>query len=140
MGGAEVGDARAGVPRVAATRLILLAVGLTVAALLANGQIALPREQTIHYVLGDEARRQGVEELQARWTPPGKGEDWTRAATFRYAPGQAPSVIAHGPRLPNGDYDVHIEIVANDRTSVVDQRVQLSGGTTSIDLGRAVRR
>jgi hypothetical protein len=122
-----------------AAKLVLLAAGLGVAALLARGELSIPREQTIRYVLGDGAQR--VAELDARWTPPGKSEDWTRAATFRYAPGQAPSVITHEPRLPNGDYDVEIEIVASDGTDAIDHRhVQLSGGTTSIDLARAVPR
>ena len=120
-------------------RLVLVAAGLGLAALLASGQLPVPRDQSIRYVLGDGSTR--VAELEARWTPPGKSEDWTRAATFRYAPGQAPSVITHEPRLPNGDYDVEIEIVGTDGTDAIDHRhVQLSGGTTSIDLARAVPR
>jgi hypothetical protein len=120
-------------------KLVLLVAGLGVAAILARAELSVPRDQSIRYVLGDGAPR--VAELEARWTPPGKGEDWTRAATFRYAPGQAPSVVTHAPRLPNGDYDVEIEIVASDGTDAIDHRhVQLSGGTTSIDLARAVPR
>lgn len=129
-----------------AARLVLLAAGLGVAALVARGEVAVPRDQSIRYVLGDGAAR--VQQLEARWAPPGaaKAEDWTRAATFRYAPGQAPSVITHEPKLPNGDYDVQIEIVASESggtepvTRVIDRHVQLAGGTTSIDLARAVPR
>jgi hypothetical protein len=120
-------------------KLALLVGGLGVAALLARGELSVPRDQSIRYVLGDGSKR--VEQLEARWTPPGKGEDWTRAATFRYAPGQAPSVITHEPRLPNGDYDVEIEILGSGGANAIDHRhVQLSGGTTSIDLARAVPR
>jgi hypothetical protein len=124
-----------------AARLVLLAAGLGVAALLARGELKVPHDQTVRYVLGDEAPR--VQELEARWAAPGavhQPEDWTRAATFRYVLGQAPRVITHEPKLPNGDYDVQIEIVASDATRVVDRHVQLSGGTTSIDLARAVPR
>ena len=103
-----------------------------------------PRDQTIHYVLGNEAPL--VQELHARWEPErprkdkerDKADDWTREVAFRYAQGQAPRIVTHEPRLPNGDYTVEIEITApgarpQDR-NVVRRHVELSGGVTSIDL------
>ncbi|HEX8795060.1 MAG TPA: hypothetical protein VF765_29135 [Polyangiaceae bacterium] len=121
-------------------RLLFLAAGLAVAMLLARHW---PKEQTVHYVLGDGAAR--VEEVDARWAQRDEArasEDWTREATFRYAPGQAPRIVTHEPRLPDGDYTVEIEIAsASTARNVVRRNVTLSGsGSTSIDLADSVPR
>jgi hypothetical protein len=100
-----------------------------------------PAPQTVHYVLGSGAAR--VEEIDARWgTADGRGEpeDWTHDASFRYAAGRAPRVVTHQPRLPDGDYRVQIEIVSDRDRRVVERRVTLGGGVTSIDLVTAVPR
>ena len=128
---------------------------VAIAAMMALARFAAgqwPRDQTIHYVLVNEAPL--VQELRARWAPErpeespekspkanremGKADDWTREVAFRYAQGQAPRIVTHEPRLPNGDYTVEIEITASgvqpqDR-SVVRRHVELNGGVTSIDL------
>jgi hypothetical protein len=137
-----------------AARWLLLAGGLGAAMLL--GRARWPKEQTVHYVLGDAAPR--VQEVDARWayatdvadptdpTDPnhaagdGAEDDWTREATFRYTPGQAPRVVTHEPRLPDGDYTVEIDIVGQSDRNTVRRRVRLAGGSTSIDLGQAVPR
>ncbi len=88
-----------------------------------------------------------VEELDARWAPehgeadePGR-ESWAREVTFRYAPGQAPRIVTHEPRLADGDYLVEVELVAdNDQTSIVRKHVTLSGGVTQIELAPSVTR
>lgn len=121
-------------------RLLVLGAGLLVAMLLAR---AWPKEQTVHYVLGGAAPR--VAEVDARWAPgqlPADSEDWTREATFRYARGQAPRIVTHEPRLPDGDYTVEIEIASADAArSVVRRHVTLAGnGSTSIDLADSVPR
>ncbi len=116
-------------------RLVLLGGGVAVA--LALGK-AWPREQTVHYVLGDAAGR--VEEVDARWAQAAAAEDWAREASFRYAPGQAPRVVTHEPRLPDGDYTVEIDIVASRERTRVRRRVTLAGGSTSIELAQAVPR
>ncbi|HTQ46175.1 MAG TPA: hypothetical protein VMI75_25640 [Polyangiaceae bacterium] len=118
-------------------RLLLLGAALVVAMLLARHW---PKEQTVHYVLGDGAAR--VEEVDARWAEGRSSEDWTREATFRYAPGQAPRILTHEPRLPDGDYTVEIEIAAADASrNVVRRNVTLTGGgSTSIDLADSVPR
>jgi hypothetical protein len=118
-------------------RLLLLGAALVVAMLLARHW---PKEQTVHYVLGDGAAR--VEEVDARWAAGRSSEDWTREATFRYAPGQAPRIVTHEPRLPDGDYTVEIEIAsASAARNVVRRNVTLSGGgSTSIDLADSVPR
>jgi nucleoid-associated protein YgaU len=149
-------------------RLLLLAAGLAVVLVLGR---RWPKEQTVHYVLGDAASR--VQEVDARWAEfrtlerseradsnenavAASGDDWTREATFRYAPGQAPRIVTHEPKLPDGDYTVEIDIVAasekspevspqasrqpEGRTIRVRKRVTLAGGSTSIDLAQAVPR
>ena len=68
------------------------------------------------------------------------GEDWTREASFRYAPGQAPRIVTHEPRLPDGDYTVEIDIAASNERATLRRRVTLGGGSTSIDLSQAVPR
>jgi hypothetical protein len=122
-------------------RMLVLAAVLMVALYFAR---QWPKDQTVHYVLGDSAAR--VAEVDARWAAgPGDAEDWTREASFRYAPGKAPRVVTHEPRLPDGDYTVEIEIVAmNDADAEARARVRkhvtLSGGATSIQLAEAVPR
>jgi hypothetical protein len=117
--------------------LVALAGGLAAALPLAQ---RWPKEQTVHYVLGDAAPR--VQELDARWVEGtgGSEDDVSREATFRYAQGQAPRVVTHLPRLPDGDYTVEIDVVAGSERSTVTRRIKLAGGATSIDLSGAVPR
>ena len=116
-------------------RLLLLGAALVVAMLLARHW---PKEQTVHYVLGDAAGR--VQEVDARWAQGAGAEDWMREASFRYAPGKAPRVVTHEPRLPDGDYTVEIDIQGASERNTVRRRVTLAGGPLSIDLGQAVPR
>jgi hypothetical protein len=125
-----------------ALSLVALAGGLAAALPLAQ---RWPKEQTVHYVLGDAARR--VLELDARWSEgaAGGGDDVNREATFRYAQGQAPRVVTHLPRLPDGDYTVEIDLLAvsagaGSERSTITRRITLAGGATSIDLVGAVPR
>jgi hypothetical protein len=118
-------------------RLLLLGAALTVVLVLGR---RWPKEQTVHYVLGDSAGR--VQEVDARWaeSASASAEDWTREATFRYAPGQAPRVVTHEPKLPDGDYTVEIDIAAAAGRNTVRRRVTLAGGSTAIELSQAVPR
>ncbi len=118
-------------------RLLLLGAALFVAMILARHW---PKDQTVHYVLGSAAAR--VEEVDARWATGRASDDWTREATFRYEPGQAPRIVTHEPKLPDGDYTVEIEIAsASAARNVVRRNVTLSGsGSTSIDLADSVPR
>lgn len=115
-------------------RLVFLAAGLMIALLLAR---SWPRDQTVHYVLGDAAPR--VEEVDARWAS-GASDDWSRQATFHYAAGKAPRIVTHEPRLPDGEYTVEIEIASASDRSTVRRHVTLTGGSTSIELAGAVPR
>ena len=115
-----------------------------------------PADQTVHYVLGEAAPR--VEELDVRWREDGplwrarggprnaplvdpSNDDLIREVSYRFAPGTAPRIVTHEPRLSNGDYSVEIDVVLassdNSRTHV-SRRVQLTGGVLSIDVGAAV--
>ncbi len=103
-----------------------------------------PQDQTVRYELGDAASR--VEEIDARWAPRGRSGgpspdadgDWSREATFRYAPGRAPRIVSHTPRLANGEYSVEIALRAAGATQVLRRQVTLAGGTTTIDLTRVI--
>ncbi len=116
---------------------LLVAAALAVATVLGKHW---PRDQTVHYVLGSAAER--VEEIDASWIAGDKddeSQESLRDVSFRYAPGHAPRVVTHEPRLPDGDYTVKIEIVAESRRNVVQRHVRLGGGPTSIDLADALR-
>jgi hypothetical protein len=128
--------------------LVALAGGLAAAMPLAE---RWPREQTIHYVLGDGAPR--LRELEARWVEAkveakveGEGDgdstspEALRDATFHFAPGQAPRIVTHVPRLADGDYLVDIDLASGDARATVSRHVTLSGGATSIDLSGSVPR
>ncbi|HZU82011.1 MAG TPA: hypothetical protein VE987_03795 [Polyangiaceae bacterium] len=116
-------------------RLVFVAAAIALALLLSRHW---PKDQAVHYVLGDAAPL--VLEVDARWASgdPREPEDWSREATFRYAPGAAPRIVTHDMRLPDGDYTVEIEVASGPgsrpATHVVRRRVTLSGGAVSIDL------
>jgi hypothetical protein len=93
-----------------------------------------PKDQALRYDLGDAAPR--VERLDVRIAP--ATDDVAREASFRYAPGQAPRVVTHQPRLANGDYTIDIEVTAGGRHADTIRHVTLSGGTTTLNLGAVV--
>jgi hypothetical protein len=125
--------------------LIALAGGLA-AALPLGSSVAKrwPRDQTVRYLLGDAAPR--VVELDARWAEIGAtandptNDAWSREVTFRYAPGEAPRVVTHEPRMPDGDYTVEIDVVSDRERSTITRHVKLEGGSTSIDVDAQVGR
>jgi hypothetical protein len=100
---------------------------------------AWPQDQALRYVLGDAAP--AVEELRIRYQPPtAQRPDEGREVTFHYAPGQAPRIVSHEPRLANGPYLLQIEIsLADAGPVVVERHLALQGGTTSVDLLPAIR-
>jgi hypothetical protein len=117
--------------------IILLAGALAVATALGKHR---PKDQTVHYVLGDAAGR--VEEIDASWFERGKddeSQESLRDVSFRYVLGRAPRVVTHEAHLADGDYTVKIEIVAVSGRTVVERHVRLSGEATSIDVADAVR-
>lgn len=118
--------------------MIFLAVGALIAA--STLEKRWPKDQTVHYILGDAAGR--VEEIDAAWSLGGQhdeSQESLRDVSLRYALGHAPRVVTHEPRLPDGDYTVKIEIVAESGRNVFERHVRLGGGPISIDLADALR-
>lgn len=115
------------VPRLG-KRSFLLFVGLGVAALLSLGP-KLPRDQRLRVRLPAPAP---VSEVRIAWFST-DGEP-LREATFTYAPGGAPEALIHELRLPDGDYDVDVEIVTLEGRTVSRKRVTVSGATTTLDV------
>jgi hypothetical protein len=124
----------------------IAAVGLAVYFFLAP---KAPVDQGIRIILGDGAPR--VVEVDVRYVAAGPNPDLSREVTFRYAPGAAPRIVSHEPRLANGDYVVQMEFGLATAPSVsvappsvarvsVDRSVTLQGGTTSIDVSRSLLR
>jgi len=132
-------------------RLVFLAGALAVALVLGR---KWPKDQTVHYVLGAGAAH--VEQIDAAWAADTRevrsagggtaggsertsdSEEPILDVSYRYPVGEAPRVITHEPRLPDGDYTVKIEIVGDRGRAVVLRHVTLNGaGALSIDLATA---
>jgi hypothetical protein len=101
-----------------------------------------PKDRLIHVVLGDAAT--GVVALRLRYTQVGDAEP-DREVTFRYAPGRAPRIVNHEPRLATGDYDVDIEVGLSEprepsepRDVQVRRRVHVEDGAVQIDVASAL--
>src|SRR4029079_15290474 len=116
---------------------VLVVVGVVVFGVLGP---KWPKDQTLNVVLG--AAPAGADEVRIRYSEPGADTDgeWSREETFRYGgatgAGAAPRVGHHEVRLPDGEYDVEIEILDKAHvSSVARRRVSLhGGGATSVDL------
>lgn len=110
--------------------LVFLVVGLGIAFYLGqNG----PQEQHVHIILGGTAPDVTGVELQYA----AMNGDIANETSFHYAPGQAPRIVSHEPKLPRGDYDLKVDIgVATDAGAgrSVQRRVTLNGGSTQLDL------
>jgi hypothetical protein len=95
-----------------------------------------PRDQAVRIVLGDTAPV--VTDVAIRY---GQADDWQREVTFHYAPGHAPRIVSHEPRLASGDYDVQVEIGRADGPAPrgalrITRHVTLDGNATSLDVSR----
>ncbi|WP_394829277.1 hypothetical protein [Pendulispora albinea] len=145
-------------PRRRSGILLLFGAILLVGGFLVAPQ--LPKDQTVHVVLGNGAAR--VKELQIRYFGPlptdvahGAGAAgrsaapsatagyFAREATFRYGQDvHAPRIVDHAPRLVDGDYLVEVSLVTdhgNGPVQPVQRYVHLSGErTTSIDVVTAL--
>jgi hypothetical protein len=114
----------------------LVIVAAAVAAVYTYLSPQIPRDQVVHFVLGDAAPTVTEVAVRYRLASAPAGE-WTREVTFEYSRGKAPRIVTHEARLPNGDYVVEIEIVHDTLRTVVERAVRV-GGTTSIELSSAV--
>lgn len=124
--------------------LVPLLVALGVVIWLIFGT-KLPKDQTLHVVLGDNAPR--VEEVHVRYAPVATPEAWDREVELRFAAGTAPRIVTHTFRAADGDYHVEIEVVSREKKSGatetpetrvrVDRKIRLEGGSVSIDVSQA---
>ncbi len=112
---------------------IVLVVGAALAAsqLLARA----PQEQNLDFRLG-ETRKQ-VRRIDATWTPAG-GHEPAGGVSLSF-PSQAPAHVRHRVSLPNGSYDLAVEITREERAGELthttsNRRVTLEGGETVIPL------
>lgn len=93
----------------------------------------LPKDQSVNVVLGDSAPT--VTEVAVSYAHDG---DPMREAELRFEPGQAPRVVHHEPRLPDGDYVVGIRVRSARGIVERQRRVTLaSTGSTAIDVSGA---
>jgi hypothetical protein len=118
---------------------VILALALVAIWLVFGSKI--PRDQTVHVVLGDAAPR--VTEVRLTYsdtdaTPRAGSDDFSRDATYRYAEGSAPRVVTHEARLRNGDYVLEIELSTRKGASTAQRRVKLHGDPVSVDVREAV--
>jgi len=90
----------------------------------------VPRDQRLRVPLG--AARPNVREARISWSTTG-GEP-LREAAFSFRPGEAPEALTHELRLPDGDYEVDVEIVLMEGRMASRKRVTVSGATTTLDV------
>jgi hypothetical protein len=109
-------------------QLLLLVGALGVFYFLAR---AWPKEQVLRFDLGAAAPR--VEELRVSYG------DQEHGADYHYAPGAAPRIVESQLRLPDGNYTVEADVVANGKHAATIRTVHLeSGSSTTVDLSRQV--
>ena len=90
-----------------------------------------PKDQSVNVILGDGAR--DVTDVRLHYTS-ASNDELSRDVALHFELGKAPRVVHHEARLPDGEYDVAIE-VTRARGVWSDQRhLRLSGGSTSIDV------
>ncbi len=106
--------------------VLVAAAGFALFALLGP---KVPRDQRLRVPLGEARPR--VREARISWTST-SGEP-LREATFAFPRGDAPEALIHELRLPDGDYDVDVEIVLTEGRTASRKRVTVSGATTTLD-------
>lgn len=116
-----------------AAKLAFLAFGALVATYLASQG---PKEQHVRVVLGSAAP--AVTDVGLTYV--GEDGELAREARFAYPSGGAPRIVAHEPRLPNGEYRVQIDVDAPGGRRAIQRQVTLGGGSTQIDVSSALSR
>jgi hypothetical protein len=118
------------VRRVAARLVLVVGLGLALVSLLPQ----LPREQTLVF----RVQENHVQRLAVTFTAQGERE--ARGGFTLSFPGFAPSHIRHQLEIPNGEYELSIELTRDvhglrrDRETSFVRRVTLDGGETIISL------
>ena len=119
--------------------LVFLAFGLGIAFLLGSNA---PQEQHVRVVLGSGAADVTGVTLQYL----ASGGDVANETSFTYPRGLAPRIVAHEPKLPSGEYNLHVDVaaqrtVADASTEIhrsVERQVTLKGGSAQVDVSSAI--
>lgn len=119
--------------------LVFLAFGLGIAFLLGSNA---PQEQHVRVVLGGAAP--DVTHVTLQYLA--SGGDVANETSFTFPRGQAPRIVAHEPKLPSGDYNLHVDVaaarvVADASTEIhrsIERQVTLKGGSAQIDVSSAI--
>ncbi len=114
--------------------LVLLVAGLGLAAWVSFGPAA-PKDNTVRFVLGDQAPE--VTDLEVRYLD---GDEVAREASFHFGLGAAPRLVSHEVRAKVGDYRVEVSATTRKGTKSFDKKLRLEGGTTQVDLVPALVR
>jgi hypothetical protein len=107
--------------------------GFIAAALVLHGRV--PADQELVFRLEDDAA--SVREIEATWTPEGEREA-SGGVELRFDD-RAPRSVRHRVSLPNGRYEVAVEVVRQTGDAALShttttRRVNLEGGETVIPL------
>jgi hypothetical protein len=133
--GPETAVAEAAAPRPwrrrAARLVVIVGIALVASQLLGSG----PSEQSLMFRLGQE--RASVRRIDASWTPVGEREP-AGGVTLRFPDG-APELVRHRVSLPNGRYELAIEVTragfaGGSGQTTSSRRVTLEGAETLIPL------
>lgn len=141
-------DAATAPPRRRGRWAFLLLAGLALAVgapLLGN----VPREQQVRIVLG--AAAPSVQEVRLRYAEraqrlpvdprgPEESQKWLREVTFRYPKGQAPRVLVHRPPLPDGEYDIEIDVLGPENPATIERHGTFTGDPLTLDVAETLRR
>lgn len=115
------------------TRLAFLAFGLGVALYLGTQG---PQEQHVRIVLGVAAP--DVTAMDLRYLG-GEGE-LLREVHFTYPDAPPSRVVSHEPKLPNGEYQLQIDVQTRRGRRDIQRQVTLGGGSTQVDVSSALTR
>jgi hypothetical protein len=107
--------------------LAVLGAGALIAAYVGG---RAPRDQHVRLVLGAEADT--VTGLQLEYV--GADGEVARDLRMTFASAAAPRVIAHEPKLEDGDYRLRIDLDTREGRRTAERRVTLGGGTTQVNL------
>lgn len=118
-------------PRRRLLPFLVLGIGGLAAAYLAARS---PRDQHVKLVLGTGADQ--VIGLELQYVA--DDGDVARDVRMAFPAGQAPRVVAHEPKLADGDYRLRIDLDTREGRRSVERRVTLGGGTTQVDLAGVV--
>lgn len=108
-------------------KFCVLAAALAFAAYV---QMQSPHPQRLNFVLGAAAHT--VKGIELEYIAPG-GEG-AITARFAYEQASAPRILAHAPELPDGDYQVRIDVDTREGHRSAERRVTLGGRTVQVDL------